>query len=269
VWEVCANIMRAAEEQGAAVILGGDLNATVAGCARNSGNKAPDRKCQAWIREQGGMAAVNAAGAEAPGKYSWQDPKGRHDADIDHIVAFPSTIPLSHRRLLQPLEPGLDHLPVSVAFHTDTVGPHILMKRDPGIHHPRLQTTDFHEKEPELRQVLDDWWKERVESGKEKGAKVDDAMVQQVLQEAAQVYGGVSGWTKAPQGPRKRVLKGHSRLLRELDALFVGRRIVQQAVDACEQGVMVALNEGGMRTWQRSTLRHQVLKGALPSSGSV
>ena len=80
-------------------------------------------------------------------------------------------------------------------------------------------------------------------------------------------YCSVSGWTQAPGVVLKRVLRGHRQLLLELDALYVGHRLLQQAVDRCEAEGLVALKEEGLGAWQRSTLRHQVLRGALPPKG--
>ena len=50
----------------------------------------------------------------------------------------------------------------------------------------------------------------------------DDATLLQMLHEATVVYGSVTGWTKVPWPVCKKVLKGHGKLLRELDALYVG-----------------------------------------------
>ena len=72
------------------------------------------------------------------------------------------------------------------------------MRADPCIHHPRLQTTDFGEQEPMLRQALEQWWETKPTKQLELS---DDTEVQGLLQEAAQVYGNVSGWTKEP-GPK-------------------------------------------------------------------
>jgi hypothetical protein len=150
---------------------------------------------------------------------------------------------------------------VSVAFHTASLGEHVTIRADPGIHHPQLQTTDFGEQEPMLRQALQEWW---VAKPSKKLQLSDDAEVQELLQEAARVYGTVSGWTKGPGPHKKCVLKGHTKLLRELDALYAGRRLVQQALDRCTSEGMAGFEESGMKMWQRATLRHQVLKHVLP-----
>lgn len=230
VWDACAAVIRAAKEQGAAVILGGDLNAVTGRGQRQQGMalRAVDKVCQDWIRDNQGKAAANSVLARG-GVRSWQDPRGRYNADLDHVVAFPSSIPLSHRRLLQTLEVGLDHLPVSVAFHTASLGEHIVIQPDPGHHVPRLQTTDFTEQEPELRQALAEWWGDKHQGVTTEAH--DDAQLHAWLKEATQVYGKVSGWTKHPGAHRPRVLKGHRKLGRELDALYVCRREVQRALD--------------------------------------
>ena len=109
------------------------------------------------------------------------------------MVAFPASIPVGHRRLLRPLETGLDHIPVSVAFHTATVGEQVIMQPDPGHHVPRLQTADFAEQEPALRQALGEWWSQ-VEAGtSDTTAPLTDEQLRVQLKAATAVYGKVSG----------------------------------------------------------------------------
>ena len=221
-----------------------------------------DRACRAWISEHNGVAAVSSRADSQHARRSWQDPQGRSDADLDHIIAFPATIPMSHRRLLHKLEPGLDHLPVSVAFQTDTLGEHIEMRQGARHHQPRLQTNDFVEQEPAIRQALQEWEAKRppMEPGETDADALHDA-----LREAKQVFGQVTGWTKEPQPPRKWVLPGHRRLLRELDVLCVWRRVAQQAMDASVVTGTAAWQEGQLRHWQRWVLRgREVLGSAFP-----
>jgi hypothetical protein len=139
VWEVCGDVVDDAKEQGEAVILGGDLNATAYKGQRGAGDKAVDRACRTWISKHGGNAAVGTRDDNQRGRRSWQDTGGRHSVDLDHIVAFPATVPMSHRTLLRKLEPGLDHFPVSVAFETASLGMHIEMRQGTPHHRPRLQ----------------------------------------------------------------------------------------------------------------------------------
>jgi hypothetical protein len=269
VWDVCSTVVNNARDQGAALILGGDLNATTASGQRQGvlGMRAADRVCQQWIKDNKGAAAPNDAAGKMRGLRSWSDPRGRHDADLDHIIAFPSSIPMSHRRLLRPLEVGLDHLPVSVAFHIETLGEHIIMRPDAGFHKPRLKTVDAIEQEPALQHALTSWWER--ESPQATSALTDDAMLHAYLRDATKVYGSISGWTEKPGEQRKRVLKGHRQLLRELDALYILRREVQRAFDQCGSVGLAALQEHRFTMWQKASIRHQVMRHTLPPEGQA
>ena len=227
------------------------------------GNRAADRECQAWISENQGKAAANSV-LDRGGPRSWQDPTGRYDADLDHVVAFPSSIPLSHRRLLRPLESGLDHLPVSVAFHTASLGEHIEIHPDPGHHIPRLQTTDFTAQEPELRQALAEWW--GADGDDSLDTALQDGKLHAWLKEATQVFGKVSGWTKHLGAYKPRMLKGHRKLGRELDALYVCRREIQRVLEDSSANGSAAMTDKGFSLWQRACL---TITGApqLPPTG--
>ena len=92
---MCKRVIQQAKEQGAAVIMGGDFNATAHVGQRASADKAVDRYCRQWIRDLQGTAAVSSRADNLRGVRSWQDPQGRYDADLDHMVAFPASIPMS------------------------------------------------------------------------------------------------------------------------------------------------------------------------------
>ena len=96
VWEACSRVVQEAQEQGACVVVGGDFNATTGPAQRASGVRSVDRACQKWLRDNRGAAAVPSYEDNQAGNRSWRDPRGRHDADLDHIAVFPSTIPLTY-----------------------------------------------------------------------------------------------------------------------------------------------------------------------------
>ena len=205
--------------------------------------------CQEWIRSNQGAAAVSSYSDNSAGKRSWRYPRGRHNTDLDHVAVFPSTIPLTYRRLLDPLEPGLDHLPVMVSFPTDFLGVHVHVGEHEPHHVPRLQTQDFHEQEPVLWQVIANWWAEEQAtqaSLPHPSHLSDHLMLQCMLHAATHAYAMVSGWSKTPGPRRERILPGHLKLRRELDALFVFQRVVQQGIDAAGIHRLQALNEDSM-----------------------
>ena len=264
-WDVCSGVIRAAQAEGAAVVLGGDLNATTLVGQLAAKDKSVDRACRSWIREHKGAAAVSSRDDNRAGQRSWQDPQGRRDADLDHVIVFPATIPMSHRRLLSKLEPGLDHLPVSVAFQTASLGAHVNISQQAAHHQPRLKTADYAEQEPALRQAFKEW--EETRKPLEQG-EVEEEALYSALNVAKQVFGQVSGWTKQPNPHRKRVLPGHQPALRELDALFVSRRLVQQSVDLSAREGVAAWPEGQLQQRQKWVLRGKKMLGdTLPGVG--
>ena len=143
VWEACTAVIQEAAAQGAAVVIGGDFNATTGQAQRSLSSRRVDQVCQEWIRANKGVAAHPSRTDNEAGRLSWMDPRGRHDADLDHIAVFPSTIPVSHRRLLPALEAGLDHLPVVASFPTACLGEQVHIEAGPRHHISRVQTQDF------------------------------------------------------------------------------------------------------------------------------
>ena len=104
----------------------------------------------------------------------------------------------------------------------------------------------------------------------EKGKTLTDEQLHAHLKEATNVYGSVSGWSKPTAEHRRRLLPGHRKLGRDLDALYVCRREVQRAVDlSIQHGSAAALNEQGFSMWQRACIRSQILRNTHPPAGQA
>ena len=58
IWDACTAVIQEAREQGAAVILGGNLNATTGDAQRARSTRTVDRACHTWIQENQGIAAI-------------------------------------------------------------------------------------------------------------------------------------------------------------------------------------------------------------------
>ena len=105
-------------------------------------------------------------------------------------------------------------------------------------HIPRLKTQDFGEQEPALKPVLTSWWETHRaihKASPQPHHLANHQVLQHMMQEATNAYAKVAGWSNQSDVKRPRVLPGHYKLRRELDALFTFRRAVQRTLDRCEQ----------------------------------
>ena len=131
-----------------------------------------------------------------------------------------------------------------------------------------MQTQDFVEQEPALRQALTGWWatQQTVQQARPRPHHLSDhTELQRLMQEATSAYASVAGWSKQADVRRPRVLPGHHKLRRELDALYAFRRAVQRTLDQCTQADVSPLQDSMMTAQQRDILRRQVLPRTLPA----
>lgn len=213
--------MKDAEAQGAAVVLGGDLNAALATSHRPDGSGGTRPQDKGWLsllaQSNGTFAAKGVHDTET----SWQAATGTTAADLDHILVFPASLAITALKILPSLEPGLDHLPVAATLPDTVLGSPVFIAPDPGNFTVRVQTQNHSDNLPALQQAVNAWW----EVGKEgwSDATIDDSQVLEgLLHQATAAYADIAGYTSAPsqRGQSRFALPGHRKLHCELDALF-------------------------------------------------
>eukprot|EP00961_Rhodomonas_salina_P182420 2462595-Rhodomonas_salina.2 len=110
------------------------------------------------------------------------------------------------------------------------VGKQVHVHADPGHHRARVCTQDHHQLLPAVTTAIKQWW-EGV-AGSEQPALDDAAVLEDLLRGATSAYTSVSGWTTAAQDGSQRLLKGHRKLLLELDCQFFLRKHVRAIEDS-------------------------------------
>lgn len=257
VWEACSSIIHQACEQGAAVILAGDLNATTHDSQRTPSS--PASKADKTLCEFISFHHCTADGCIHT-DYSWTDPKGKRAADLDHIIAFPSSLHHSARRLLNKLDPGLNHHAVVVSFDSHVLGAIAHIEPDPGFHQPRLKTLDYQAHLPFLIPAV----KQAASVVGHYDARDDDAVIlEALLQKSKEAFGSISGYTKLPEKKGPRWLKGHQATNRELEALHMLRRNIPHCVGE-------AMAKWTLPTFQHrchASIARKCLPEAMPSLG--
>lgn len=206
VWEVVCNILEQALEQGAAVVLAGDCNATMHYEQHMPARllSRPDKTFCKLVAMHHGAAAIGV-----PGEYSWGNPRGTCQADLDHIIVLPSILAHSGRRMLSKLDPGLDHWTMAVTLDSAVLGEAAVIKKDPGFHVPHFKTIDYHMQLPFLQDAV---WTAGCMLPTDKvvdWADDEQAMLETLIQRSETAFGNISGYTEAPKVLRGRMLPGH------------------------------------------------------------
>eukprot|EP00961_Rhodomonas_salina_P253539 3426442-Rhodomonas_salina.1 len=103
----------------------------------------------------------------------------------------------------------------------------MLITPDPQHHVPRLQTIDFQDQHPQIERSLANWWRDRRRAIHSDCNCPTD--LEQLLQDAASVFGEISGYTKLPKKTPGRWLKGHRALHSQLTAYQQLRQAMREA----------------------------------------
>ena len=188
VYFVCTAIAQCAADEGAALLMVGDWNATLDEGQRPSGTRGV-KTADKDFREFAQRVGVRPAHGLVHDEVSWESTGNiRHRADIDHLLALPSSVAMSARRFARPLNCSNDHQPIVVTLDHAVFGSPIPALMDPApneMPEDRINVVELEAHRHNVVSALQGWWGDRIEK--------DPASLHGHLQQARRIMGTIVG----------------------------------------------------------------------------